>query len=238
MSPEQAFRIPEAGEPPPKSHDQADLAAAVKGGGFQDKKKVLILGVLLLVGVAVVGYQFLGGQGPKKAAAVTMAPSSTTPASVMHSEVESVLARLEGQSAGPEAQDLSVLRVEQLVKQFDGYIRERQLPLAALATNPFKLKLSPTVVVREQQIKEDQEAAAASEALRTQQLRDAASQLTLGSVLVGPSKRMAVINGEVYELGERVAGFTVTDIQPEQVQLEANGIEVDLEIVRKYRIAP
>lgn len=205
-----------------------------RGGGFKDAKKVGILVALLLVGGGVVAYQMTRDGGPKTAAAVT--PGGPGGAASSVADVESVLARLD---AGPAAEgdELSVERVEALVKRFDSYVQERQVPLAQLQTNPFEVAISPDTkeqvattaaksVADDQAKQREQEAQQA--ALAKQQRRDALSRLKLGSILITGTQRLALVDGRIRRVGDEVQGFRLEAIEPDRVTLSFDGETADL----------
>ena len=108
------------------------------GSSGQDKKKVVILIVLAVVGAGLVAYQFLGGSSPNEAAAVTTMSGAAPIADLQ--DIDAALMGFDGtDTAG--AKDLTVARVEELVKKFDGYVAERQVPLKDLRGNPFAVTL-------------------------------------------------------------------------------------------------
>ncbi|MBM4019314.1 MAG: hypothetical protein FJ288_13500, partial [Planctomycetes bacterium] len=93
---DEPFRMSESGLEPAPPQDREGRARP-RGAGFQDKKKVIILLALLLAGGGVVAYQFLGGRGPKEAAAVTI--KGTGAALPPDKDVNSILERLEAPQA-------------------------------------------------------------------------------------------------------------------------------------------
>lgn len=217
------------------------------GTGFEDKKKMIVLGAVLLLGLGVVVYQFTL-KGPSRASATTSAPAAVSPAGgVTNTEIESILKRLEA-SPAPEADALTVAEVERIVSEFDNYIRDRQTPLDALAANPFVVKLSaaakppmqalkasaePEPSPEELKAQREAQARAAEEAARRQRIERVmaeAKQLALGSILVGNAKRLAVINGRVCSEGDVVDGFTVDAISPDDVLLTQAGTTVKLSL--------
>jgi len=218
------YRVSEDGvEPLPTESSQPHAS----GTGSGEKKKLGILAVLLVVGVAIAAYQFLGGKSPKPAEAVTV--SSLSPMSSASStpvEVETVLAKLENGEADKGGDSLSVARVEQLVKEFDGYVLARQVPLDGLQCNPFEVAQSQEQTAAVEKAK----AAEAEAEARKQALREAASKLVLGSVMVTPRRRWASISGTLCSVGDVVEGFQVQAIEPDRVVLVREGETVNLEM--------
>lgn len=205
---------------------------AVPGGaaakaGFGDKKKVLILAVLLVSGGAVAAYQFLGGSGPKEAVAVSVPSPVAASAPANATNVESVLARLE---AGPQTHGedvLSVERVEKIVNTFDTYVQMRQVPLGELRVNPF-------VVVRDEPEQEVQEEVQTEEEVeaeaRCNQMIEAARALKVGSILIVGSEPKAIVGGKLCRVGDTIQGLCVDAITADGVTLSFEGETVRLRL--------
>lgn len=226
---EDIFRMSDEGLEPVAAERRSGRARA-GGAGFGDKKKTIVLVALAVVGAGVVGYQFLGG-GPKEAAAVTPAGGAAPIASPQ--DVEAILKGFDG-ADNQGAKDLTVARVEELVKKFDGYVAERQVPLKDLRANPFSVELDPKAPAEAGQPRTQAEAQArdpAAEArAKAQRIREAASRLVLGSILVAGRSRLAMINGNPYRVGDVVEGFQVGAIEPDRVCLSCEGETVDVRL--------
>ncbi|HUU93527.1 MAG TPA: hypothetical protein VM238_20235 [Phycisphaerae bacterium] len=209
-----------------KGIEAVPKGAAAKAG-FADKKKVLILAVLLVAGGGVAAYQFLGGSGPKQAVAVSVPSPVATSAPAGATNVESVLARLE---AGPQTRGedtLSVDRVEKIVNTFDTYVQMRQVPLSGLRVNPFTVVQDKP----EQKVLEDAQAdeEAKAEARRNQVLQ-AARALKVGSILIVGNEPKAIVGGKLYRVGDTVQGLCVDAIASDCVTLSFEGETVRLRL--------
>jgi hypothetical protein len=207
--------------PSPGAEQEGDLTE--RGPGFGDKKKIVILAALFVVGIGVVGYQFLRGTSPKTASAMTAAPAGRTP-----QDVESILNSLETAAKTSGEDGLSVAKIEQLVKEFDGYVAHRQVPLASLTPHAFQVvqpkaeepvlgAAAPRTVVDDA-------------AVRRQRIRDAASRLVLGCVMLAGDRRSAMINGRLCGVGDAVEGFEVKMIDRDHVRLACEGETADLKM--------
>jgi hypothetical protein len=220
------YRMSETGlEPLTSKHDQ-DLGSQQAKFGLKDKRKVIVLVCLVVVGGGVLAFQFLRGRSPATAVASVTLSSAVSPGATSAGEIESVLQRLDTTSADPKQGDVSVIRVEQLVREFDGYIRQRQVPLSQLHANPFQVTSAKVEAKAETNQKEA--TAAAAEEARRRQILEAGARLTLGSVLVSGEKRFAVISGKVCTVGDVVCGFQVQQIEPNRVVLACEGETVTL----------
>jgi len=200
-------------------------------GGFGDTKKVLVLVGLAVVALGVVAYQFIGGSGPTPAKAKTKAappPAAATPA-LSATETSAALKAVEGAASGNKEDGLSVDRVENLVRKFDTYVQERQIPLASLRVNPFQVVRTATIEPAEQAAREQADAEAEAEA-RRQRILQAASQLKLGTILIAGTARTAVIGGRLYQVGDVVEGMRVDAISRDHVTLAYDGDTVDLRL--------
>jgi len=224
------YRMSEAGLEPLTSKDDRDLSPRKAKSGLKDTKKVIVLVCLVVVGGGVVAFQFLRGRSPATAGACITSSSAVSPGATSIGEIDSVLQRLDTTSADPKQGDVSVVRVEQLVKEFDGYIRQRQVPLSQLRANPFQVASAKVEAKAEINRKEAAaaEAAAAAEEARRRQILEAGARLTLGSVLVSGEKRFAVVSGRVCSVGDVVCGFQIQQIEPNRVVLTCEGETVTL----------
>ena len=220
------YRMSENGLEPLTSKHDRDLGPRQAKFGLKDTKKVIALVCLVVVGGGVVAFQFLRGRSPATAVACVTSSSAVSPGATSVGEIDSVLQRLDTTSANLEQGDVSVVRVEQLVREFDGYIRQRQVPLSQLHANPFQVT-SAKVEAKAETDQKEVAAAAAGEA-RRRQILEAGARLTLGSVLVSGEKRFAVISGKVCRVGDVVCGFQVQQIEPNRVMLACEGETVTL----------
>jgi len=220
------YRMSETGLEPLTSKHDRDLGSQQAKFGLKDMRKVIVLVCLVVVGGGVVAFQFLRGRSPATAVASVTLSSAVSPKATSVGEIDSVLQRLDTTSADPKQGDVSVVRIEQLVREFDGYIRQRQVPLSQLHANPFQVTSAKVEAKAETNQKEV--AAAATEEARRRQVLEAGARLTLGSVLVSGEKRFAVISGKVCTVGDVVCGFQVQQIEPNRVVLACEGETVTL----------
>ncbi|MEA3367681.1 MAG: hypothetical protein U9R68_06160 [Planctomycetota bacterium] len=198
-------------------------------GGFGDTKKVLMLVGLVVVAGGVVAYQFVGGSGPAPAKANTALPAKPAPPAVSPAPVSAALEHADAPTAQPRKDGLSVDRVEGLVRTFDTYVQERQIPLKHLRVNPFQVVRTAKVEADQDQAQKQADAEAEAEA-RRRQILQAASELKLGAVLIAGTTRTAVIEGRLYRLGDVVEGMRVAAIQPDHVTLAYEDQTVDLRL--------
>jgi hypothetical protein len=191
-----------------------------------------------VVALAVVAYQFVGGSGPAPAkagpakaptpaAAPAAAPSdpATAPANVT-----AVLDDLGKRAARGDEDGLSVERVENMVRQFDTYVEERQIPLTSLQVNPFQVVRAAQVGVQENRQAQEQANAEAEAEARRQRILQAAADLNLSTVLIAGTTRTAVIEGRLYHVGDVVEGMRVAAIERDNVTLAYEDQTVDLRL--------
>jgi hypothetical protein len=155
----------------------------------------------------------------------TATPAGAAPLS----DIDSVIQQLGASSGGEQKEAYTVVRVEQLVKEFDTYVQSRQVPLADLRVNPFQVAME----ARQQQVQEKEGAkatAADTEEARKEKLRAAAAGLKVGSILVSGQSSLAVINGNVCRAGDEVEGFRVDVIEANCVGLSAQGMSFELKL--------
>jgi len=213
--------------------DRRPGRARAAGSGFQDKKKVVIVTVLAVVGLGVVAYQFLGGGSPKEAAAITTLGGAVPVAGLQ--DIEATLKGFDGADTNG-TRDFTVAQVEDLVKKFDGYVAERQVPLKDLRANPFAVAADAKAQAEAAAAHAQPETAAAAAdpaaevRAKAQRVSDAASRLILGSVLVAGSNRLAMINGNFCRVGDVVEGFQVTAIESDKVRVTSEDVAVDVRL--------
>jgi len=198
-------------------------------GGFGDTKKVLVLAGLGVVAVGLVAYQFVGGGGPAPAEAKTTKPAEPSSAAAATEITESVLNPGESLAAESKDDGLSVERVEDLVREFDTYVQQRQVPLSGLRVNPFVVAQVALAKAAEEDAQGQSDAEAEAEARRRRVL-EAAANLKLGSVLIAGNERTAVIQGRLYHVGDVVEGMRVASIAPSHVMLTYEGETVTLRL--------
>jgi hypothetical protein len=228
---DEAFRMSDSGLEPVAPERRSGRARG--GSSGQDKKKVVILIVLAVVGAGLVAYQFLGGSSPNEAAAVTTMSGAAPVADLQ--DIDAALRGFDGtDTAG--AEDLTVARVEELVKKFDSYVAERQVPLTDLRENPFAVTL-PRAEAPDQGRPgrgpgpdAGSGAGAAEARAKAQRISDAASRLVLGSVLVAGNSRLAMINGNFCRVGDTVEGFQITAIESDKVRMTSEDVAVDVRL--------
>jgi len=198
--------------------------------GFGDKKQVGVLVVLGVVAVAVVVWQFASGDSPQAAAASTTASKavSTSAPAIGAAAVESALKKFDA-AAVQDNHGLSVDRVEALVRKFDTYVQDRQVPLAGLRVNPFEVTAVATVQA-EQKVETLQSDAEAEAEARRQRLLTAAANLKLGAILIAGAKRTAMIGGKLYHVGDEVGGLRVLAIEPDGVTLALEDARIRLRL--------
>jgi hypothetical protein len=177
-------------------------------GGPADSPRVskATLGMigLFLAGAAVVGILSLRG-GPSKADAKDQA---------VETRVETFINQ--NQRDGGLAKDFQ--ETKKVVDAFYNYASRHQVPVEDLKANPFVFDQS----------KKGAGAAKAADtsketARRQAELQGELGKLTLQSVMMGARGGTAIVNNNFVAEGHKLGSFTVTKIQPGQVQLTCEG---------------
>jgi hypothetical protein len=198
--------------------------------GLRDTKKLGILLALGLVAAGVVAYQFMGGSGPTPATAAPSASNATAASGAALPAIPAATGSAANPGAATADEELSVENVEKLVKEFDGYVKARQVPVAQLRTSPFrtKAKAAPKTAPAEAGV-----AVPASSTVAEEPDVPKAKpmpKLTLGSIMVSGDKRWAVINGRLCSVGSLVAGCRVDLIETDRVTVSRQGDALTLQI--------
>ena len=187
----------------------------------RDPKKVIVLGVLVLVLAGMWGKTLWGHGGPKAAAAMTIAPSAPpAPAdSNNKSQRADANAQLRDWVSQPLPPEVSrnLFEVKLDYYPMDSAHATRN---SGTVTDPtFWEKLAKSIDAQaDQQHKREN---------LIQNLRQQAGQLLVTSTLMGPNPK-AMVNGVMVSEGEVVAQFRVTEIRARSVIVEREGIRLEI----------
>jgi hypothetical protein len=101
------------------------------------------------------------------------------------------------------------------------------------------LRINPFAVAPEepQAVQKDRQDTSVADETRLRRIRDAASRLVLGSVMLAKSRGLAVISGKVCRVGDAVDGFRVEAIEARGVRLSCEGETVDLRLTPEAKSA-
>jgi hypothetical protein len=181
---------------------------------MRDKKKAVILGVLLMVGIGFAIKTF-GHGGPATASATPLVNAKDSLASTAKSQEDSAELDLKAK-----------VRRDQYIQQMDGSIT-RDIFLADLDLFPRKnvepVKVVPTSTTAASApapMPEDQE---------RKVIQAEAQALVLDSTMVGGSS-IASINGKILRVGESLGDFEVVDITSHGCTVRKNNVTCVLEI--------
>ena len=183
----------------------------VSGPSKPGNRNAFVLGGLAVVGVATVWFMFFR-HGPASASA---ADSPQT-----NSEVKQFL-----DSGNINLMKQTLKNTEKIVQQFRAYPGKTQVPLADLRGNPFReLPSKPQdhgpLNPRDDE-KEQREHAAVVKAV---------SGLHLQSVIRGGRHKACMINNTMYQEGQQIGPFTIAEISPQTVVLEAGKYRFELKM--------
>ncbi len=185
------------------SNFQKQLLAELK----RDKKKTVIMAVLLLVAMVVIGRVVLKAGKPATASADTTVRNSTDPQPAMSGEPDTA-------ETGESDHDGKVRNLGPI---------DTTITRDIFATNPkyFPPGKIDGVPVEFASVKTD-DVAAEREAILAR-----ARELTLQSTMLSATPT-AIIEGQVLRVGETINGYKVVEIGPRQCTLEKNGIRVSI----------
>jgi hypothetical protein len=178
----------------------------------RDKKKTIILSVLLLVGAIMGARLLLSGGGPAKASASPMVTVNGSPTTTVKASPDPT-----NREAKAKA------RRDQYIKEMDGSIT-RDLFAADITLFPVKhvepVKVMPTTTSAPSTAREDEQR-------RTIQVE--AQALVLESTMLGDSS-IASINGKILRVGDNLGGFQVLEITSRSCVVRKKSVTVVLEI--------
>jgi hypothetical protein len=191
------------------------------------------IAVVILVFGLVVLRQFQAGN---------LADSGVSPQ--LSAKIEEYLgAAQDAQSSGTEAgQTPSPAQIrnlfkdtEAIVAMFSRDLSNRQVPVEYIKKNPFRMPIFQEAKKKEEDDKADQ--AEQDRKQRLASLRRQASQLQLQSVM-GGAQPVAVIGGDLHQVGDEVGPFTVKAIDRLKVTLKAAGETFTIDMEKKGPGAP
>ena len=180
----------------PSGDDGDFLARAHHGKNL--KQSTIILAVLFTVGAVCVWFMIKKTTPPPAAAAV----------STEEAKIENAIAQLMGIQTEMDA------KMGDIVTRFSEFSDIEQVGVADLKKNPFALELS--VGDFEHTL----------EPGRRREVEERAQKLQLWSIMASPKNACCMINEKILYKGDKIDGFTVTEINPRFVELDSNGIRV------------
>lgn len=107
-----------------------------------------------------------------------------------------------------------------IISMFSRDLSDKQVPIQFVKKNPFRLSLPEPEPEPKKKQKKDKPDPEKQRQKRLAKLRDHVSRMTLQSVM-GGDQPVAVINGDLYQAGDAIGPFTITQISRTRVTLEA-----------------
>ncbi len=179
------------------SNDDGEFLARVHHGKNL-KQSTIILAVLFTVGVVCVWFMIKKVTPPPADAAVD----------TEEAKIENAIAQLMGIRTEMDA------RMGDIVTRFSEFSDIEQIGVADLKKNPFELELSVGNLEH------------ALDPGRRREVEERAQGLQLWSIMASPQNACCMINGKLLYKGDKIDGFTVTEIDSRFVGLELDGIDV------------
>ncbi len=180
----------------PSDDDGEFLARAHHGKNL--KQSTIILAVLFTVGAVCIWFMI------KK---VTPSPAAAT-VSAEEAKIENAIAQLTGIRTEMDT------RMGDIVSRFSDFSKVEQVGITDLKKNPFELELSVDNLEH------------ALDPGRRKEVEVRAQGLQLWSIMASPQNACCMINDKILYKGDKIDGFTVTEINSRFVELESDGIRV------------
>jgi len=162
------------------------------------KQSTIILAVLFTVGAVCVWFMI------KK----TAPPPADAAVGAEEAKIENAIAQLTGIRTEMDA------RMGDIVARFSEFSDVEQVGVADLKKNPFAIELSIG------------DPGHALEPWRRREVEERSQKLQLVSIMASPRNACCMINGKLLYKGDKIDGFTVTEIDSRFVELESDGIGV------------
>jgi hypothetical protein len=201
----------------------ASLAGGGDGGGFvvESERRPANKGAMALFGLVLLAaggfYYMYVRSGPQSATAAATAEAQKAQ--------ETITKFLDGGEQNMIAMQKLLRDTEAVVEQFLKNPAVKQVPLEALATNPFRFKLpkasDPTA---------DEEAERKRREEERQAVLRAVQGLNLQTLISSGSRKACMINGTLFQEGQVVDGFTIERIEPSAVYVKNGAYRFELKM--------
>lgn len=186
--------------------DNTGIAPSEDGGEFltrvrhgkKMKQSTIILAVLFTVGAVCVWFMIKKATPPPADAAV----------GTEEAKIENAIAQLTGIRTEMDA------RMGDIVARFSEFSDVEQVGVADLKKNPFAIELS---------VGDFEHTLGPG---RRKEVEKRAQGLQLWSIMASPQNACCMINNKILYKGDKIDGFTVTEIDSRFVKLESDGIVV------------
>lgn len=196
---------------PGKAEPQDYLTVAANSKNL--RRSTIVVGVLVAVGLACLGYMIRKSQ-PQSA--------SAQPGKDEETKIEAAISRLTGVSTE------MVSRMDEIVSKFYEFSDVFQIGVTELAKNPFEVEQLMGVVKNEAVPVQDDRAKAAL--IRREMIKKKAQGLALLSVMRSDEGNACMINDRILRQGDRIEGFVITEIAASSVELTWSGGDTDPDV--------
>lgn len=192
-----------------------------------ERKKVLILGGLVVAALLVVGVQVLRKSGPSVAQAAAGAMANVK-ADLKTALEQMRLDQMPTASGGGEAVPQ---KVDEALEVFLGSRKPKGAAIDSLRGNVFGVPaqfMTPPAPDEKAMTAEDPAQTAEAGEQEVDPIEAALAKLQLETCLVSARNRAAIINGQILHCGETVGDFKVIEINPGRVTLVREGRQYTL----------
>ncbi len=131
---------------------------------------------------------------------------------------------LSGGQSNIKVMETMLHNTEKVVQQFNSYPSVKQIPLAELQINPFRVSTGSNDAedpIAKRKLAEQRQAV-----LKTYQT------LQLQSIMYGDKSRSCLINNTLYREGQQVSGFTIEKISSDNVSIKQDAWRFDLKMAK------
>ncbi len=192
-----------------------------------ERKKVMVVGGLVVVALVVVSVQVFKKSGPSVAQAADGAVVSVeTDLKVALEQM-----RLDQMPAAPGDGKATFQDVDQALEVFLGGAKPKGVPVDSLRGNVFGVPaefMTPPAPDEAAMAARKAAGTAAKGEQEVDPIEAELAELQLETCLVSARNRAAIINGQVLHCGEMVGGFKVLEIDPGRVTLAREGKQYSL----------
>ncbi len=186
------------------SHENDYLVPAEHGKSVKQSTYVLI--ALFVIGALCVWFM-IKKTTPKNASA---APNPE------EAKIEAAISQLTG------IQTEMTTKVDDIVGRFSQISTVDQVDVAELKKNPFRRDIIPGLLA--------EPSPGEQESLKREQIQREAGKLQLFSIMSSPGGNCCMINDRILSVGQTIDNFTVKQITSRVVDLERNGVTIQLKM--------
>lgn len=195
--------------PNAKNREQEYFSVASHGKAV--RKSTTLLAVLFVIGLVCLWFM-IKKSAPQAAAANEAVPEET--------QIETAIARLTG------IRSEMFTSMDEIVSKFYEFSDVLQVKVDELAKNPFQFEMFLSSL--KDKAAAEETTGIDPEAIWQQQIKQKSKEMQLDSIMQSDRGKCCMINNKILYAGNSIDGFTVLQIDDDQVKLSSGGVDIVL----------